>query len=195
MSMPVEKMERYYTFEDWLSWDESVRAEIIDGELVMMAPPVQKHQGVLGELHGQLWQFLKGKPCKVFPAPFGVRLFAEKNTVTEPDIVVVCDKGKLDGKICNGAPDLVIEILSPSTARHDRIVKFRLYQQAGVPEYWIVDPDAGLLQACVLVNGEYVTRMYDENDVVPVHVLEGCEINLGDVFEDEGEASDEALVT
>ncbi|MCL2352589.1 MAG: Uma2 family endonuclease [Firmicutes bacterium] len=182
MSIPKEKLEQYYTFEDWMSWDESVRAEIIDGELVMMAPPIQKHQGALGELFGQLWQFLRGKPCKVFPAPFGVRLLDGKDTVLEPDIIVVCDKSKLDGKVCNGAPDLVIEILSPSTARQDRVVKFRLYLQAGVPEYWIVDPDAGHLQACVLENGEYVTRMYDENDAVPVRALEGCEISLREVF-------------
>ena len=187
MALPKEKYEKYYTFAEWLSWDRNVRAEIIDGELVMLAQPAQKHQEVLGELFVKLHSFMKGKHCKIFPAPFGVRLLNEKDTALEPDIVVVCDKNKLDGKVCNGAPDLVVEILSPSTARHDRIVKFRLYQEAGVPEYWIVDPDAGLLQACVLENGKYTVRMYDKDDVALVYVLEGCEINLGDVFGEEAE--------
>ena len=177
----LRKVE-YYTVAEWLSWDESVRAEIHDGELVMMAPPLQRHQSILGELLRQVANFLKGKPCKVFPAPFGVRLSRDEDTAFEPDLVVVCDKSKLNGKICDGAPDMVVEILSPSTARIDRVYKFNKYLEAGVREYWMIDPDDKTLHAFVLKGGEYVAKAYDEADTAPVYVLEGCEISLTDVF-------------
>jgi len=177
--------DKRYTVEEWLSWDEDVRAELHEGSLVMMAPPSRRHQSILMELSAQLWQFLKGKPCKVFPAPFGVRLSDDEDTALEPDIVVVCDVSKLGDRICHGAPDMVIEILSPSTARIDRVVKFRKYQQAGVKEYWIVDPDLNLLHACVLKDGAYVMSVFEPEDIAPVTVLEGCEINLSDVFGEE----------
>ena len=121
----------------------------------------------------------------MFPAPFGVRLNDKEDTVFEPDIVVVCDKSKLDGKICRGAPDLVIEIISPSSARMDRVYKYRKYQQAGVREYWIVDPEANFVQTGVLKGGEYITTMYDAEDKAPVFILEGFEIDLADVFRDD----------
>ena len=177
--------KEYYSFEEWLAWGEGVRAELYEGALIMMAPPTQRHQGMLSELHGQLWQFLKNKPCKVFPAPFGVRLSDDEDTVFEPDIVVVCDKSKLDGKVCNGAPDFVVEIVSPSTERMDRIYKYRKYQQAGVREYWVLDPKLNLLQAGVLMDGAYITTVYDAEDKAPVSVLEGCVIDLADVFSEE----------
>jgi len=177
--------ERYYTYEEWLSWDEDVRAELVDGVLYMMALPVQRHQKILGELYGQLWQYLKGKPCRVFPAPFGVRLDATKETALEPDIVIVCDKTKLEGNICLGAPDMIIEILSPSSIKMDNVIKHRLYQKAEVREYWIVDPEHDLLQAGVLHEGKYTTSMFDKNDKAPVSILEGCEIDLSEVFNEE----------
>ena len=181
-----EKSEKkLYTVEDWLSWDENVRSELLEGELIMLAQPTARHQSILLEIAGQLWQFLKGKPCKVFMAPFGVRLFENENTAFEPDIVVICDKEKLDDRICHGAPDMVIEILSPSTARMDRGQKYIKYQQAGVREYWIVDPDLNLLQAGVLKEGSYITTVYEANDTANVAILEGCQINLSDVFRDD----------
>ena len=179
----MEPMEKeYYTVEEYLSWDEDVRAELYEGLLIMMAPPSQRHQGMLMELAAQLHAFLKGKPCTVYPAPFGVRLSEYEDTIFEPDIVVICDKSKLDGKICRGAPDMVIEILSPSTAQMDRKYKYGKYQQAGVREYWIVDPDLNILQAGVLTDAGYLTKVYGEEDKAPVSILEGCEINLADVF-------------
>jgi Uma2 family endonuclease len=175
-----------YTWADYLAWDETVRVELVDGEAVAMAPPSGIHQEVLGELFYRIRGFLEGKPCKVYPAPYAVRLNPREdggdNTVFEPDIVVVCDPAKRDKQGCKGAPDLVIEVLSPSTVRHDRIVKFRKYQQSGVREYWIVDPETQSIQACVLENGRYVTSMYDETDTVPVTVLPGCRITLKDLF-------------
>jgi Uma2 family endonuclease len=178
--------DQYYTYADMLEWDESLRAEIIDGEIYMMAPPAREHQDISGELHGQLWTFLKGKPCKVYPAPFGVRLFPKDDlsddTVVEPDIVVVCDHSKLDDRGCNGAPDLVIEILSPSNTQRDRIVKFRKYLAAGVREYWVVDPGQKTVEVHILNAVQYVTTVYDAADEAPVSVLPGCSIKLRDVF-------------
>ena len=106
----------------------------------------------------------------------------DDDTVVQPDIVVVCDESKLDDKGCNGAPDLVIEILSPSSSGYDRVIKFNLYWRAGVREYWIVDTADKCIQQFVLKNGEYVGRVFGESDSVPVSVLEGCVISLEEVF-------------
>jgi Uma2 family endonuclease len=175
-----------YTYADYLSWDEDVRAEIIDGEAFMMAPPLRQHQGISGNLFYWLRNFLEGKPCRVYAAPFGVRLFPEKDgsddTVVEPDIVVVCDRSKLDDRGCNGPPDLIIEILSPSTAQKDMLVKFRKYLQAGVREYWIVDGEAKTIHVCILQDDQYRVSVYDESRTVPVSVLPGCEVKLTAVF-------------
>jgi len=175
-----------YNYSDYLEWDDDVRYELIDGVPYAMAAPSQRHQQTAGELHGQLWQFLKGKRCRVFIAPFDVRLNAENydDIVVQPDLLVVCDKSKLDGKGCVGAPDMIIEILSPSNTRHDMHVKFRLYQKAGVKEYWIVDPDSRTVSVHILENGKYFRHSYGDTDIVPVEVLDGCQINLTDVFEE-----------
>jgi Uma2 family endonuclease len=185
--MALAKEVEYYTYADYLEWDEDVRAELVDGDIVMMAPPVRVHQEVSMNLAVTIKNYLKGKPCKVYAAPFAVRLFPKKDrsddTVFEPDIVVVCDSSKLDDRGCNGAPDFIIEIISPSTAKYDRLMKFRKYQLAGVREYWIVDPETQSVQVCILENGRYVVTMYDDTETVPVTVLPGCEIDLRSVFE------------
>lgn len=196
--MPLQQeSQRRYTYADYLTWPEDERIEIIDGvpyhtyggpifegSSVMHATPNRVHQEISSNIHNQLYDFLKGKSCKVYAAPFSVRLDAVGNddTTLEPDIVVVCDKSKLDERGCKGAPDFVIEILSPSTARKDRIIKFQKYQQAGVKEYWIVDPDTKSLQACIFENGRYFVTPYADTDTAPVTVLPGCIINLQDVF-------------
>ena len=192
MSIPAKKEQ--YTFADILSWDEGERGEIINGKAFMMAPPSRIHQKISMELSRQLANYLEGKKCEVYPAPFGVRLFEQTgdslediDTVVEPDISVVCDKSKLDKLGCRGAPDLIIEILSPSSLRHDRLVKLNLYQQAGVQEYWIADPEnrsvmvflpdsSGSLRLC---------EDYGQKDVAKVNVLDGCFIELSKVFSDE----------
>jgi Uma2 family endonuclease len=175
-----------YTYADVLDWDESVRAEIIDGEIYMMSPPATSHQWISRELFIQLCLFLQGKPCQAFAAPFGVRLFPKKDlsddTFVEPDIVVICDSAKLDERGCNGAPDLIIEILSPSTTRKDQKVKFRKYQEAGVREYWIADPENAMVYVHILNGNQYTTKVYDETDEVPVTILPGCVIKLREVF-------------
>ena len=176
-----------YTYRDYENRGDDERFEIIDGVIYMMSPPSRVHQEICGEIYRQLANFVRGKPCKAYIAPFGVRLHAaaRKDTVVEPDIVVVCDKSKLDDKGCNGAPDMVVEILSPSTAGKDRVIKFNKYLQAGVREYWIIDPDSKTLGVHVLKNGEYVTTAYGDEDTVPVpvHVLDGCTVDMKAVFE------------
>ena len=187
--MPLPK-EKRYTLADALAWDESERIELIYGSPFMMAPTVRKHQEISGELFGQLRDYLKGKKCKVYAAPFAVRLFEQDgdyqedvDTMVEPDISVVCDASKLDDIGCKGAPDLVMEILSPSTQRHDKFTKFNLYQQAGVQEYWIVDPASKSVQVFVLDDGHYVAKDFGTvEDTVKVNVLEDCTIDLSQVF-------------
>ncbi|MCL1852402.1 MAG: Uma2 family endonuclease [Peptococcaceae bacterium] len=174
--------DKRYTYSDYLSWDDGVRYELIDGIPYMLAAPSQAHQAISAELTFQFVSFLKGKPCKVFAAPFDVRLNARDgdDTVVQPDLLVVCEMSKLDGKACVGAPDMVVEIMSPSSSRQDKMVKLNLYKKAGVREYWIVDGDTQTVQVCILKDGEYIVRAYA--DTVPVHIWEGFSINLADVF-------------
>ena len=186
MAVPMEK--KRFTYADYLTWDEEERWELIDGDAVMMAPPSSTHQWILMELASQLHNYLKGKSCRVFPAPFGVRPLeregdrpADVRTVVEPDISVICDLSKIDEHGCKGAPDLIIEILSPATSRRDRLVKYDLYQRAGVREYWIVDPDIRTIQVYTLEDGRYhAAQLF--NDTVKVGVLEDCVIDLQGVF-------------
>lgn len=146
MALPAERAR--YTFADALTREENERIEIINGETVMMATPSSTHQEISGALFVQLYNYLEGKQCWVYAAPFAVRLFEQDgdspedvDTMVEPDLSVICDRSKIDKRGCKGTPDLVIEILSPSTRHHDRLVKLGLYQRAGVREYWIVNPE------------------------------------------------------
>lgn len=189
MAMPAEKAR--YTFADCLTWEENERIEIINGRAVMMAPPSSIHQEIAAELTRQFGNYLEGKQCKVYPAPFGVRLFErdgespeDVDTMVEPDLSVVCDRNKIDKHGCKGAPDLVIEILSPSSLRHDRFVKLGLYQRAGVREYWIVDPEYKSVQVFTLDAGGSlrISEEYGHGDVARANVLDGCFIDLGKVF-------------
>ena len=182
----ARKLEERYTYADYCEWPEDERWELINGFAYALATPTMAHQSALIEIGRQLGNFLLGKPCKVFVAPFSVRLNADEgdDTVVEPDILVVCDEKKLaDGKGVVGAPDFIVEILSPSTAKNDKGAKYRLYRQAGVKEYWIVDPDDKLLMANVLRDGRYYgTSYFEDDEAVPVEVLDGCTINLIEVF-------------
>jgi Uma2 family endonuclease len=182
---PATDRQQHYTYEDYYSWDDGKRWELIEGVPYAMAPAASDtHQRISSNLHGQLFSFLKGGPCKVFHAAYDVRLNADTgdDTVVQPDLVVICDQSKRDERGCKGAPDMVVEILSPSTASYDRVTKFNQYQKAGVREYWIVDPDSRTVAAHILENGRYIISAYGDEGVAPVHVLEGCEIDLADVF-------------
>jgi Uma2 family endonuclease len=177
-----------YTYLDYCSWDDNVRRELFFGEMYVMEAPTRYHQGVSGKIYLQLANFLHDKPQKIYYAPFDVRLFGKGDkdtTVVQPDICVYCDLSKLDDKGGNGAPDMIVEVLSPSTINHDTLKKFDAYLRAGVREYWIADPMNKIMLTSVLQDRQYITKTYTEDETAPVHVLEGCVINLADVFRDD----------
>ncbi|MCI8415153.1 MAG: Uma2 family endonuclease [Ruminiclostridium sp.] len=189
MAMP--QPNDHFTYADALTWDEDDRIELIYGEPVMMAPPSTAHQDIVVDLTAQFRTYLRDKTCRVYSAPFGVRLFQQEgehpedvDTLVEPDLSIVCDENKLDEAGYRGAPALIVEVLSPSNQRHDRFVKFRLYQRAGVKEYWIVDPEAKHVQVYTLEeDGQYSSAIvYGAEDKLPVGVLEGLIIDLSWVF-------------
>jgi len=188
MRLAPSKSESY-TYSDYLHWPEDVRYELIDGVAYLMAPaPVLAHQEVAGEIYRQLSNALQGKPCRPFIAPVDVRLprAGESDewvdTVVQPDVLVVCDPGKLDRRGVRGAPDLVVEVLSPGTASHDHVLKRRVYERAGVAEYWLVHPGDRLLTVYRLERGEYgkpdVQALVGET---PVGVLPGVSLQWDDL--------------
>ena len=140
MALP---QERLYTIEDIYALPEGARAELIDGQLYMMAPPTRRHQEIVGELYTSISNYIKSKggSCKPYIAPFAVFLNADNKNYIEPDISVICDRNKLTDRGCDGAPDWVIEVVSPGSRRTDYYTKLFKYRTAGVREYWIVDPD------------------------------------------------------
>lgn len=164
---------------------DDARAELYNGEIVMMDSPLDDHQGIGADLFYQLYFYLRGKECFV-RADMDVQLDTQRPTIVRPDIFVVCDTSKRrDGRIY-GAPDLVIEILSPSSRRRDMIRKFNLYLQAGVREYWIVDPDEQTVSQHMLRDGHYMTNVYEAGERIEVDVLEGCIVDLSTVFPQTG---------
>lgn len=134
--------KQFYTSEDYWNLPEDVRAELIDGQIYNMAPPNRMHQKLVGELYTLINNYIKSKKgnCQVYPSPFAVNLDADDKDWVEPDISVICNPDKLTDRGCSGAPDLIIEIISPSSRKMDYITKSALYSDAGVREYWIVDP-------------------------------------------------------
>lgn len=147
-----------YTSDDYWNLPDGQRAELIQGKLYFMAPPSFLHQKLVMELSGTIRDYIKSHKgtCEVIPAPFAVNLDANNTNWTEPDISVICDKRKLNDRGCSGAPDWILEIVSPSSRKHDYILKNALYSDAGVREYWIVDPDK-----------EQITVYYYEEDAAP----------------------------
>ena len=185
---PLPEGQRY-TLADLLAWDDNTRYEMYNGQLVALAAPSYIHQMICMELSRQFSTYLFGKRCKVLAAPFDVQPFAEKDappetisTVVQPDLLIICDPEKTRGHGCKGAPDMVIEVLSPSTAQYDKMRKFNLYWQAGVREYWIVDPEKRIVSVYTLEDGIYNTATYNEDEPIQVGILDNCVINLSDVF-------------
>jgi Uma2 family endonuclease len=190
MASPAEKNGKF-TYGDYLSWTDEERWELIDGQAYNMTlAPSREHQGILGALFYELYSYLRGKPCKVYPAPFDVRLPEENQsedeitTVVQPDLTVICDPSKLDKKGCLGSPDLIIEIISPSTLAHDYQAKLALYERHQVPEYWIVHPIDRIVMVFLLQeNGEYgKPRIYAGEDQVSVNLFPDLIIDLKDIF-------------
>ena len=185
------KLEELFTYGDYRTWNDDERWELIDGVPFCMSPaPFTRHQLLLAELVRQFTNYLQGKPCRAIPAPFDVRLPETDEsddlvaTVVQPDLSVICDKNKLDNAGYRGAPDLVIEILSPETAQKDLKIKFARYERAGVWEYWIVDPAAQTVMVFSLgADGRYVRpSVYIDTDRPLVGIFPDLEIDLAAVF-------------
>ena len=184
MGLAVRDHE-YHTYGDYRTWPEDVRYELIDGEAYLMAPaPTIGHQIIVGEIYYQLRQALQGHPCRVLLAPVDVLLpRADEaddrvDTVVQPDVLVVCDPDKVANKGVRGAPDLVVEVLSPSTAGHDMVKKRRVYERHGVREYWLVHPTDRVLTVYSLSGSEYgkpETQILEGH--TPVAVLDGVRID------------------
>lgn len=158
----AEQVQERYTYADYAKWPEGEHWELIDGVAYAMAAPSRQHQEVVLELGSQILQHLRGKPCRPYVAPFDVRLPRQQeaddkvDTTVQPDITVICDRSKLDDKGCRGAPDWIIEVVSPSSALMDMEKKRKLYERHGVKEYWIVHPtDRWLMVYTLGENGEY----------------------------------------
>ena len=184
-----------YTYADYLTWLDDKRRELINGFIHLMSAPMYRHADVSSELCTLFRTFIKKKKgkCKAFHAPFDVRLPLHGSTedgkiydVVQPDVCVVCDMSKLDDKGCIGAPDLVVEVLSPSTMKYDWHYKFNLYEAAGVREYWVVDPKEEIVTIFLLQpTGKYdMGTEYDRDQKAPVHILKGLEINLNKLFKE-----------
>jgi Uma2 family endonuclease len=192
-TLSLDESKRY-TYADYLTWLDDKRRELINGFIHLMSGPLRRHAGISMELSlkmGSLIKKKKGK-CRIYHAPFDVRLpLLGSNDddkiydVVQPDICVICDLEKLDDKGCIGAPDLIVEVLSPSTLKYDWNYKFNLYEAAGVKEYWIVDPIAKAANVFLLqLDGKYdLGTIYTCDQKAPVHILKGLEIDLNDLFE------------
>ncbi len=187
------KLDRKYTYGDYLKFGEDVRCEIIDGVVYNMSPaPGIIHQGVSINLSTAIGVYLIGKKCRVFCSPFDVRLpkkgekSKETTNVVQPDISVICDSKKLDSRGCKGAPDWIIEIISPSSNRRDRRDKFMLYEIAGVKEYWIVNPKTNKVSVFIMEkDGLFGSeKVYEAGQSVSPSIFPELVINLEQVFSD-----------
>jgi Uma2 family endonuclease len=184
MNAIVQQSEFRYTVTDYLSWNDDERWELIDGVVYNMSPaPTTRHQNIAGRLYSRLEQTLRGKPCQPFIAPVDVIL--SERDVVQPDVIVVCDPAKITEKNIQGAPDLVVEVLSPSTAAKDLREKKALYQRAGVREYLVIDPLEQYAQVWRQDEKQRFNEpeIYAATDVLPLQVLEGFEIALSELFD------------
>ncbi|SHN30604.1 Endonuclease, Uma2 family (restriction endonuclease fold) [Cyclobacterium lianum] len=181
-----------YSYADYLTWQMDKMVELIQGKVFKpAAAPGRKHQEVSLKISSQLYFLLKNRTCKVFEAPFDVRLpvHSKKNedifTVVQPDICVVCDRSKLDEAGCIGAPDLIVEILSPGNNRKEIHTKFSVYEESGVREYWVIHPSEQTLLVYTLRQGKYVpSRLFTVGDIVSSECIAGFHLDVKDLFED-----------
>lgn len=185
-------LSKTYSYADYLKWQFKERVELIKGHIFKMSPaPGRFHQEVSSVLHGVIWQELKNRKCKIFSAPFDVRLPRKSKDddkiydIVQPDLCVICDLSKLDDRGCLGAPDLIIEILSPGSTQRDLRDKYDLYESNKVKEYWVVDPKLGTLLIYTLdEQGKYIpSRLFTKGDKIGSSVIVGFELELEQVFD------------
>ncbi len=182
-------LTKTYTYADYLTWQFSERVELIKGFIKKMSPaPNRIHQGVSMNLSLMIGNILKSKSCNLFAAPFDVRLPIpskhKDTTVVQPDLCIICDESKLDDLGCNGAPDLIIEIVSKNNSKHDTDTKFRLYEEAGVPEYWIVYPDQEIVNQYFLKEGIYIgNKPFGRGEEIKSMLFEDLKVSIDEIFE------------
>jgi Uma2 family endonuclease len=185
--------DKKYTYSDYVLWKFQERVELLKGKLFKMSAPSLVHQKISSNLHGLFWLYLKNHDCELYAAPIDVRLplpeskiIADKiDTVVQPDLCVVCDKSKLaDNQSCIGAPDLVVEILSPGNSRKEMKDKFELYEEAGVLEYWVVDPTRRNVLVYVLRDNQFISigRPFLDDDILSSTVFKDLKVDLSEVF-------------
>ncbi len=181
MSAPSKEKKRH-TWAEYQTWGDDQRWEIIGGTAYMMSPgPSWRHQGIIGELHSQMKVYFKDKKCQLGLSPLDVRLSDED--VVQPDLLVVCDPNQIKRTHIDGAPTLVVEILSPNSASRDRLLKLNLYARAGVKEYWVVTPYPSLVEVLVLEGGRYVVQhVFGNEDMLTSPSFPELKINLAEVF-------------
>jgi Uma2 family endonuclease len=182
-----------YTYADYLLWEFEERVELLRGKIRQMAAPSRKHQGIVTHMTRAFANALWKSPCKVYVVPFDVRLTRfskvknkEVATVVQPDLCVICDPSKLDDRGCIGAPDLIVEILSPGNSRTEMKDKFELYQEAGVLEYWVVSPIECTVQVWKLTDqGIYIgLQPKVEGDMVTTPIVPNLEVDVTEIFMD-----------
>ena len=181
MSLP---QKQFYTAEDYWNLPEDVRAELIDGQIYYQAAPSRVHQAVLMEFSATIRDYIRSKKgtCKVYPTPFAVNLSSDnEKTIVEPDISVICDPNKLTDNGCSGAPDWIIEIVSPGNSSHDFIYKLNLYAKSGVREYWIVDPRNHNILVYYLEQKDFGVKAYTFRDTIKVNIYDDFLIDFKDL--------------
>jgi Uma2 family endonuclease len=179
------QLEHKWTYADYLTWDDGQRWEIIDGEAYNMSPaPLIRHQRISRNLASLILPFFRGKSCEVFIAP--TDLVLDDMNVIQPDLLIVCDRTKITERNIQGAPDMIVEILSPSTSIRDRRLKKALYERFGVAEYLIVDPVAESVDRYLLVDGRYGgPEIFDWSEQLALNLFPDLTLNLTEVFEKE----------
>jgi Uma2 family endonuclease len=183
-------LSKTYTYADYLKWTFDERLELIKGKIFKMSPaPGSVHQLISGAIFNEFYNYLKGKPCKVFHAPFDVRLNKRSKdnenikTVVQPDISIVCAPQKIDEKGCLGAPDIVVEILSPGNNKKELQNKYEVYEENGVLEYWIIHPAEKTFLKYTLVENKYqASRLLTTGDEVSTPILPGFILKLDELF-------------
>lgn len=183
--MPLPK-KHLYTEDDYWNLPEDVRAELIDGQIYYMSAPSRFHQEILGNLYTEINLYIRSKKgsCRVYPAPFAVKLRKDKENTVEPDISVICNRSNLTEKGCTGAPDWIIEIVSPGNAGHDYIRKLNLYADAGVREYWIVDPAEERVLVYSLEQEHFSCISYTFQDKINVGIYDDFTIDFAELITD-----------
>lgn len=173
----------YHTEEDYYNLPENERAELIDGQFYSMSAPSRIHQQILGELYAaiHLYNKLNRGSYEVYSAPFAVKIFNDNQTIVEPDISVICDPNKMTDRGCTGAPDWIIEIVSPSNSSHDYIDKLNLYAKAGVREYWIVEPNEKRIVVYYLEKNNFKMKNYTFQDKIKVNIYEDLWIDFNEL--------------